>query len=124
MKKGKAKPRIANNPALETDWSGHIVPGKAVRIVTGKGRAKVKFGDVTVLGTTPAPEQVQANVARSTEALQRVVGRLMKPGIRLAAKKDVPRYSVDENHPNIFIRRLNGVTERGYVVNGVFKVIA
>jgi hypothetical protein len=79
-----------------------------------------RLGDVTVRGAKPSPELVRANVARSTKALERVVGKLTKPGVHLPDKKGVPRYSADENDPAILIRRLNGKITTGRLQDGRF----
>ncbi len=94
-----------------------------VRKTSASRSFKTKFGSVIVTGTKPSAESVKANVNRSTEALERVTRKLMKPGISLRAKKDVPQFSVAEDEPGVFIRRLNGRIERGRVVAGVFKAI-
>jgi hypothetical protein len=85
-------------------------------------RAKVKFGGVTVLVSKPSSAQVKHNVAVSTEALERAAKRLMRPGVRLYAKKGVPLYSADPERPGVYIRTLDGKTERGVLENGAFKV--
>lgn len=85
--------------------------------------SKVKFGSVVVTGTKPSSELVQVNVQKSTEALARVTAKLAKPGVSLRPKKGVPRFSIAENEAGVFIRRLDGRTERGRLVNGVFEVI-
>jgi hypothetical protein len=79
-----------------------------------------KLGEITVRGARPSPELVKANVNRSTQALERAGERLIKPGIRLPAKKGVPRYSADENNPGTFIRRLDGEITIGRLQNGQF----
>ena len=86
-------------------------------------KRKVRFGDVIVTVASPTKAEVQRNVDFGTEALKRAVAKLNKPGIRLAAKKDIPLYSVDPKNPRIFIRRLNGRREKGILENGQFKVV-
>lgn len=93
---------------------------------SGRGRgtlSKVKFGDVVV--TTPKPERsvVAANVVRSSEALERVAKKLLKPGFSSRQRQDVPRFSIDEADTKVFIRQLNGRTDRGRFVNGRFEVV-
>ena len=94
-----------------------------VTVKDGASRAKTRFGDVTISGPRPSAAVVKFNVKRSTEALERVTRTLTKPGVALPAKKDVPLFSVAEGETDIFIRTLNGSTERGRLINGVFKVI-
>lgn len=84
---------------------------------------KTKFGSVVVTGARPSASSVKANVSRSTEALERVTKKLIRPGVSLRPKKDVPQFSVVEDEPGVFIRRLNGRIERGHVVAGMFKAI-
>ena len=101
-------------------------PSAALRLTAGKKKGaevRVTFGDVTVYGPAPDPEQVRHNIETSHEALGRALTGLIKPGFRLRAKRDVPLYHVDENNPRRFIRRLNGKTESGILENGEFKVI-
>lgn len=81
---------------------------------------KTKLGNVTVSGAKPSAEFVRFNIARSTQALERVGKKLIKPGVRLPEKKGVPRYSADENNPGVIIRRLNGEVTTGRLENGQF----
>lgn len=100
-------------------------PGRSGQYVPAPSRArgsKVKFGSVTVSGTKPTDEAIQTNVERSTQALARVTKKLATPGIPLREKKDVPQFSVAEGETGIFIRRLNGRTDRGRFLDGGFKV--
>jgi hypothetical protein len=84
---------------------------------------KIKIGSVTISASKPNAAAVTRNVERSTEALERVGKRLVKPGVTIRRKKDVPQYSVAEGETSVFIRRLNGRTERGRLVKGVFQLI-
>lgn len=94
-----------------------------VTLASGKGNVRVKFGSVVVTGPRPSKESVAANVARSTEALERLAKRIVKPGIRLRPKKDVPLYWVDERDPDLLVRQLNGERTRGRLVDGFFQVV-
>ena len=98
--------------------------GQFVTIRSGKARGnRVKFGSVTISGDKPAAETIRANVERSTQALERFTKKLARPGVTLREKKDVPQFSVAEGETGIFVRRLNGRTERGRFVDGSFRVI-
>jgi len=83
---------------------------------------RTKFGAVTVTGTKPAADFVARNVARSTEALERVTRKLLRPGVAIRCKKGVPEYSSSENEPGILIRKLDGKLDRG-LEGKKFKVI-
>lgn len=87
---------------------------------SGKRSRKIKFGDVTVTAPGPSATMVKHNVKRSTEALERLAKRLGKPGISIRARKDVPLFSLDSDNPDVMIRTMNGRTERGHMVDGVF----
>ncbi len=87
------------------------------------GRAKAAFGTVVVSGAAPDSDVVRRNIGLGTEALARVGKKLLKPGVAIRAKKDVPQYAAAEGEPGVFIRRLNGRIERGRLHNGVFKVL-
>lgn len=78
---------------------------------------------MVISGVKPSRELVKVQVTRSSEALQRVSQALVKPGISLRPKKDVPRYSVAEGESGVLVRQLNGKTERGRLVDGTFQVI-
>ncbi|MDH4414371.1 MAG: hypothetical protein QE484_13760 [Rhizobium sp.] len=86
-------------------------------------RSIVKFGSVIVSGAEPSPDSVRVNVERSTQALARVTKKLANPGIALREKKNVPQFSVAEGEIGIFVRRLNGRTDRGRFIDGRFQVI-
>jgi hypothetical protein len=79
---------------------------------------------VTVTGKAPSAKLVRQNVQRSTEALERLAERLAKPGVTLRARKGVPLFSCDSDDPEVMIRTLDGKTERGRIVDGVFRPIA
>lgn len=99
--------------------------GKTVTIRKSpkQGTVKTKFGAVTVTGTKPAAELVDQNIARSTQALERVALRLLRPGVVIRRKKGVAEYSASENEPGVLIRKLDGKSERGRLEGKEFKVI-
>ena len=111
--------------AKQTGIRGATDGKLSVRVRKGSAaRAfSTKFGSVVVTGSRPSPASVEANVHRSTAALERATKKLVKPGIFIRAKRDVPQFSVVEDEPGVFVRRLNGRIERGRVVAGVFKAI-
>lgn len=86
-------------------------------------RARVKVGDVTVLVHKPTAAEVQQNVDKGTEALKRLRAKLIRPGVRVYARKDVPLYSADPDQPGVYIRKLNGQTDRGVLEGGRFRVL-
>ena len=88
-----------------------------------RGLHKVKFGDVTIWAPKPSEAQVRVNVEAGTEALRRGLERLIRPGIKMRERKNIPYYHVDPDNSGVFIRRLNGVAERGILEDGEFKVI-
>lgn len=92
----------------------------SVKHATGARTVTTKLDNVTVSGKKPSAELVKTNVARSTQALERVGKKLTKPGVHLPEKKGVPRYSADENDQGVFIRRLDGVITTGRLQNGQF----
>lgn len=87
---------------------------------SGGRLVRTKLGDVTVSGTRPNPELVKAHVARSTAALSMISMSLSRPGVYLPAKKGVPRYSADENNPEIILRQLDGKMSVGRLIDGKF----
>jgi hypothetical protein len=110
--------RIASCFAKEGNMATNaIIEPRAGRV---KSRT-VRFGSVTVTAPAPSRELVQQNIKRSTQALERVTQRLAKAGVILRPRKDVPLFSLDSDNPDVMIRKLNGKTERGAMIDGVFK---
>jgi hypothetical protein len=89
---------------------------------SARRRARVKIGGVVVSGDRASAADVKRSVAQSTDMLDRLGKKIVKPGVRLFAKRDVPLYSADPENPDRLIRKLNGKVERGVLENGVFKV--
>ncbi|GLV27332.1 hypothetical protein [Sphingobium chungangianum] len=85
---------------------------------------RVKFGDVVITAPAPQRDLIKANIAQSTAALARAARRLSKPGVVIRAKKGVPLFSLDSENPDVVIRTLDGKTERGQLVDGIFHAIA
>ncbi|WP_137752255.1 hypothetical protein [Sphingopyxis sp. L1A2A] len=91
-----------------------------VKKSVGKTRS-VTFGSVTVRAAVPPKAQVAANVALGQSALKRARMKIIKPGVRISPRKDVPLYHVDADKPEEVIRKLDGKVERGHFVNGTFQ---
>ncbi len=83
---------------------------------------RVEFGSVTVMVRTPTEAEVQRNVERSTEALARMLERLLCPGVHIHPKWGVPLFYADDKHPGKFVRLLNGKRDLGVLEDGEFKV--
>lgn len=103
-------------------------PRAAAQLSTAATRAKrklarVKVGEVVVMVHKPTAAEVRQNVAKGSSALGRLKDRLIRPGVRVYAKKDVPLYFADAERPGTYIRKLNGKIERGVLENGAFKVV-
>lgn len=94
-----------------------------VRQASDRRAVRVKFGDVEIVAAAPTRELIVENVKLGTEALQRLGRRLERPGVTIRARKGVPLYAVADGEPGVLIRTLDGRTERGRIVDGVFKVI-
>lgn len=102
-------------------------PKASADIVTAQARAKrrrarVRVGDLVVLVDKPTAAEVRGNVAKSKAALEKLKTRLLRRGVRVNAKKDVPLYYADETRRGVYFRKLNGKLERGVLENGAFKV--
>lgn len=82
---------------------------------------EVKFGEVTLFGAKPSAESVRESVERSSDALSRLFDALISPGVVLTKKRGIPYYSVDEHDPAVIVRSLDGVEERGRMVEGTFE---
>lgn len=66
-------------------------------------------------------EASRVDLRQNSDVLSKLMTALLSPGVVLEHKRDVPYYSVDGNDPSIVVRLLNGVEERGRMVDGVFK---
>lgn len=104
----------------------NLVRGSAVK---GRKRGaprmmKVTFGSVTVATAVPAHDEVERNIEAGQAAMARGLRALLKPGVRILSKKNVPLFSVDPDNPRIIIRKLNGKTDRGTLnrKTGTFEV--
>lgn len=100
--------------------------GGKLGVRSGPSRARggvnrVKFGNVVVTTSRPDSSAVAANIVRSSEALERIAKKLVNPGFSVRPRQDVPRFSVDDADPKLFVRQLNGRTERGRFVDGRFE---
>lgn len=73
----------------------------------------VTFGSVTIETVSPSHAEVKRNIRVGQEALARGIKAFLKPGVHISMKKNVPLFSVDPERPTVFIRKLNGKTERG-----------
>ena len=109
-----------NGTSMRSSSTGQSI---TVRKRAVRGVSKVKFGSVTISGVKPSAAMVRTNVERSSAALERVTKKIGRPGVVLRAKKDVPQFSVAEGETGVFVRKLNGRTDRGRLVNGIFQVL-
>lgn len=98
----------------------HVTVRVRARSANRSRSVTTTFGEVTVRGAKPDPEVVESNIARSTQALERIGRKLSEPGVHLRNRKGVPRYAADENNPSVFIQRLDGKVTRGRVQDGQF----
>lgn len=92
-----------------------------MKISAVKRGAKVTFGSVEVRSGHIPAEIIKGNILAGQQALARSADRITKPGIKLRRQKGVPLFHVDPNDPSILIRELNGIIERGKLVNGQFE---
>ena len=109
--------------SMATQKSRKPRASQSLRVSRGIGGSKVKFGSVEIIGDKPSAAAIKHNVERSTEALERIAKKLVRPGVIIRAKKNVPRFWADENEPGVYIRKLNGRTQRGRLVDGSFRAI-
>lgn len=109
------KPRLADKPRSAEGTAAARADGKNGRL------EKIRFGDVVITARRPSDTQIQRNAEEGWAGLARAFARLARPGVRIYPKKDVPLYSVDPDNPSVFIRKLNGRTDRGVFEDGQFK---
>jgi hypothetical protein len=99
-----------------------VMNGK-VKVVGGANErgSRVTFGAVTVVATRPHADVISKNVLAGQSALERAAKKLTQPGVTIRSSKGVPLYYVDENHPAVIVRELNGKREQGALRNGKFE---
>jgi hypothetical protein len=95
----------------------------ARRDAKGGAWEKIKFGDVVITAQRPSDAEIRRNAEESTAALARALPRLVRAGVRIYPKKDVPLYWADPDNSDGFIRKLNGKVQRGVLEDGQFKAI-
>ena len=117
--------RYLNAMAINGTSTRSSSTGRSITVRKRAARAlsKVKFGSVTISGAKPSAATVKTNVERSSAALERVAKKITRPGVVIRAKKDVPQFSVAEGETDVFVRKLNGRTDRGRLVDGIFQVL-
>lgn len=92
--------------------------GTVSKAARGVAVKKVTFNAVLV---HVSPHLVRANVRAGQTALARAKVRLITPGVRLRASKNVPLYRSDPQDPARLLRSFKGVTTSGRFVRGKFK---
>lgn len=85
--------------------------------------ANVEFGNVVVQGPKPSNDLLARNIKLGSDSLVRAVDALTRPGVVLRPKKGVPQFFADSEHPGFYVRKLDGQTVRGQLVDGVFVVV-
>jgi hypothetical protein len=96
--------------------------GKAKVVGSGEEySSRITFGAVTVVSTSPNADVISKNVLAGQSALERAAKKLTSPGVTLQSTKGVPLYHVDENHPAVIVRELNGKKVQGSLRNGKFE---
>lgn len=86
----------------------------------GEKMRRVKFGSVTLSASEPDEELVRRNIEQGQAAFARMARKLVRPGVSLKTRKNVPLFRADDDDPRWIIRSLNGKVERGKFEKGVF----
>jgi hypothetical protein len=90
----------------------------------GAGSARTRtmtVGSTTVLVRLPTKAEARRNIAEGQAALARAQREIMKPGVKLVFRRDVPSFEADPTNPRRVVRLLNGRRETGVFVRGKFK---
>lgn len=93
------------------------------RGVAARKRAKITYGSVSMKATRAAEAALVENIVRGQMALKKVRKKVVKPGVAMRARKDVPLFFADPSDPKRVIRELNGKRERGTFEDGEFRAI-
>lgn len=88
-----------------------------------KQRFQVTLGGTTIIVEHGPQGASPTGVQQSSQVLEQLGKKMRKPGIKLRVRKGVPRYSADENNPDLFIRLLDGKKDVGHFENGSFVVV-
>ena len=118
------KARVAKAVVADPDQtSGSFKTKVVVRSGNGKIRSTYSFGGA-VLRTDKSGKVSNETIAQSHKAMRELVGRLMKPGVRLPDRKGIPKFYADEADPDLVVRELDGKRERGRFEDGSFKAVS
>ena len=81
----------------------------------------LRFGSVAMrVNADDLVERIQ-NVRRGQASLEKMTCKLLEPGVKIRARKDVPLFFADPADPRRIVRELNGEREIGSFENGKFK---
>ena len=109
-----------------------VVKSKASPLPLGKMVVRGQHGEVQFvytfggaqLSSARDPRDSMETFEQSRKAMQELIRRIQRPGIRLPDRKGVPKFYADENNPRVIVRELDGKRERGTFENGQFKALA
>lgn len=83
---------------------------------------KVKFGSVTVEARAPTNAMLTKNITSGQDALLRATSKIVRPGVSLDQRPEIPVYHADPSVPGRIIRELRGKCQSGVFVDGKFRV--
>jgi hypothetical protein len=98
--------------------------GDVMKGATKLGKSMtLTYGSASMRTTKEVVQQRAANIVRGQEALKMAKKKVVKPGVNLRTRKDVPLFFADPSNPKRVIRQLNGKRESGVFEGGTFKAI-
>jgi hypothetical protein len=97
-----------------------LVREKVRRIRKG---ATVRYGSASMKWGAGQETALVDNILRGQQALKKAKKKVVKPGVALRARKDVPMFFADPSNPKRLIRELNGKRETGVFEDGAFKAL-
>lgn len=89
----------------------------------GSGRSGVTFGTVTAKRPRVPAVETQRNIEQGRSAFAAAKEVLLKTGVALRARKGVALYRADPVDPQLLVRELDGVQQRGRLVGGHFEAV-
>lgn len=84
----------------------------------------LQFGSVSMKVKVAEFDERARNVDLGQAALKKMKPKLIKPGVKLRTRKDVPLFFADPADPRRIVRELNGERETGVFEKGKFKALA
>ena len=97
--------------------------GKKSPKLTARNIERAQIHGLKLLAQPVSGIQQTSNILAGTKALARARDAFVRPGVRLALGKEIPKYQVDPDYPEHLIRLQHGRKTVGTMKSGKFQAI-